>query len=1486
MKTTIMCGLVLSCLAMLLAVNGRAAAVADAHIPAGYSGVTSVTLSLIDCSAYQSGNTTIFALDGGEQVTLRVELNGTNLGTTQPDNFKGALTCDAVSGGPANFAEEEEYFDMRGTPWFDGERQVTMPGNTPSPVPNIAGQYTLRAWVWSWTGTTWEKVYSNTLTVFVVTVDELEYDSGSETFVTVPDPLIVPVGAAVTFKALKTPDTAPQWPNDKPAWTKDPGQEDLGTGETKNVAFNAPGTYTVTAECGNSEDAHIRVVEVEKLRYKFGAMESFVNAPRMPAFLYVPVGTEVTFKAIPNPAGDWPEEKPVWSGATPTATIGEATHLFEVVGGPFTVSAECGNSEAVEIIVVEFELSPSISITFPKYVFNSGDVTVATITIHGRTNGQPVTASVTGPGLAQSTVDVTSGSGTVMVTLPTVTLPTESEEFIYGTSATINGIGVSDSKTVTVTANRPPVAIDGAEETDQHTPIQIVFQATDPDDDPLTFEPESPYTYTPPSNFFGVDVITFTVSDGRGGVDTGTVTITVYPVNDPPIAFDAEVETDEDVPVTITLRGYDPNDDEITPSIVTGPSHGALGEIDPETHEVTYTPSPDWFGTDFFTFIMNDGQLDSAPATVTIIVHPVGDLVSLTVVRYLLADGVDSATVSVMVVDGNNEPQEDVEVTLSTTGGTLTDTLLITDEFGYASTTLTSSTTPGDVVVTATIEGDTDRKVVTFFTFKLQVDDAIRVPDTSPPMSVAALGEAEEVVTVWLVTTPAIDLDHADVGLSWTGGDGEENDHRTVPKDVSGQTAVSATLRASTQSVSVVVIEVTEIAAVSESLDIIADNPYDPGTKHAVTTYSATPETTAVFRAVVSPDVEEVYPLYTRLLRWSGGDAGVTPDQRTISRNAPSKTELRVTCGASSDEVIAWVARVSLSIADVPDDEKATTPATIYINSDDDDLNSTPDLNDNVVEGENDLVPLTITLEPAGIGGELVLTHGEKVAVYRHHDKSGTLPGNLTWNLSTRLDANPSNDETPPYQVWVEGRSISNEIGDQIFTLTHEWGDIVSQDSVIATVEARAGDSEVSLHVCSPAWDGQGRLIPGPEKDDPIGGWMLIALQIKLGPGERLDPSVQTITVEAQDDYPYTRMPPAAFTSTWNVKSAFQWWELVNPGTPQAEWVPASTAPGSTDGNREGGVPKIYRGLAAWNTPFSPSLPFTPPMGHNGRHTLRVAQVNGVDGNEVAFQHFTVPAWEDPYTVKVASRRAVVKNLVITNVRTSNGTQDYFKYDPDANSPHNRPTISFTIEDEGDPHEYDAYILMWPTSVTTSLFQGFTTADAVAWTEDMHLGVGPVSRTWDGSLIPEDWAGHAPDGSVKSTYALEVMVFEYKDAYATRGEYIDWFYMRWPYCLSVGEHEVWVNFGTAEEESEMRCKYELHDYANTHSYSVYEERRTVQVVTFNNLLDELTSPTDVDTSLGIMHGESGLGVLICTSDELVGIPRAVFIGDPDYSRRA
>src|SRR5215203_2174414 len=88
-----------------------------------------------------------------------------------------------------------------------------------------------------------------------------------------------------------------------------------------------------------------------------------------------------------------------------------------------------------------------------------------------------------------------------------------------------------------------------------------------------------------------------------------------------PIAQDGSVTTSENKQLNIKLNANDADGDNLSFTIVDDPSNGQLGNVNPSTNTVTYTPDEDYSGEDNFTFIVNDGTSDSNEATVSITVE-------------------------------------------------------------------------------------------------------------------------------------------------------------------------------------------------------------------------------------------------------------------------------------------------------------------------------------------------------------------------------------------------------------------------------------------------------------------------------------------------------------------------------------------------------------------------------------------------------------------------------------------------------------------------------------------------------------------------------------------------------------------------------------------------------------------------------------------------------------------------------------------------
>jgi len=221
--------------------------------------------------------------------------------------------------------------------------------------------------------------------------------------------------------------------------------------------------------------------------------------------------------------------------------------------------------------------------------------------------------------------------------------------FTYTPLANLNGAdsftfrandGTVNSNTATVTVtiavvNYPPVANGASIATVEDTPVPITLTGSDADGDTLTcyvvqvpshgtLSGNSPeLIYTPDADYNGSDSFTFRVNDGLLESDTAAVLISINAQNDPPVANDQTLTTNEDTAIEITLSATDADGDAPSYHVVEPPSRGTLSGTPPY---LSYTPSPNYNGPDSFTFKANDGEADSDIATVHLTINAVNDV--------------------------------------------------------------------------------------------------------------------------------------------------------------------------------------------------------------------------------------------------------------------------------------------------------------------------------------------------------------------------------------------------------------------------------------------------------------------------------------------------------------------------------------------------------------------------------------------------------------------------------------------------------------------------------------------------------------------------------------------------------------------------------------------------------------------------------------------------------------------------------------------
>ncbi|WP_268968520.1 Hint domain-containing protein [Palleronia pontilimi] len=183
-----------------------------------------------------------------------------------------------------------------------------------------------------------------------------------------------------------------------------------------------------------------------------------------------------------------------------------------------------------------------------------------------------------------------------------------------------------------------PIANDDSATTDEDTPlsnIDVLGNDSDPDGDALALKviaataengtvainADGTLTYTPDADFNGEDTITYTIEDADGLTDEATVSVTVNPVNDDPVAVDDSATTDEQQPVKIDLIGNDTDVDGDALELVgfDQPANGVVTGNGDGT--VTYTPNKGFSGDDTFSYTVGDGKGGTDTGTVTVTVN-------------------------------------------------------------------------------------------------------------------------------------------------------------------------------------------------------------------------------------------------------------------------------------------------------------------------------------------------------------------------------------------------------------------------------------------------------------------------------------------------------------------------------------------------------------------------------------------------------------------------------------------------------------------------------------------------------------------------------------------------------------------------------------------------------------------------------------------------------------------------------------------------
>ncbi|MCK7554402.1 cadherin-like domain-containing protein [Chitinophaga sedimenti] len=196
---------------------------------------------------------------------------------------------------------------------------------------------------------------------------------------------------------------------------------------------------------------------------------------------------------------------------------------------------------------------------------------------------------------------------------------------------TINAAPVAQNDVVTTSEDTQVIINVAANDSDPDGTLQpgSVVIVTEPAHGTLTVNANNTVTYAPAADYNGTDNFSYTIKDNLGTVsNTATVSITITPVNDAPIAGDDKINALQDQALNLPPPGllandYDPDGEQLSASVVTFPANGTL--VINSDGSLVYTPRAGFVGPDVFTYKVCDAANTCDTASVTIDVGNVND---------------------------------------------------------------------------------------------------------------------------------------------------------------------------------------------------------------------------------------------------------------------------------------------------------------------------------------------------------------------------------------------------------------------------------------------------------------------------------------------------------------------------------------------------------------------------------------------------------------------------------------------------------------------------------------------------------------------------------------------------------------------------------------------------------------------------------------------------------------------------------------------
>ena len=397
---------------------------------------------------------------------------------------------------------------------------------------------------------------------------------------------------------------------------------------TPNASFKGTDTFTFKVNDGGleSEEATVTITVVDPNGNDTPtASAQTVNATTAQAKSITLTGADadsdpLTFVVVTQPTnGTLSGSAPNLSYTSNGGFVGTDSFTFKVNDGTvdsttatvtINVTAATGGNNAptanAQTLNVTTALAKSITLTGADADSDPLTFTVVTQPTNGTLSGSAPNLSYTSNGGFVGTDSFTFkvNDGTVDSATATVTLNV--------TAAPANNTPTANAQTVNAaTAQAKSLTLTGSDS--DSDPLTFVL-VTQPINGTLSGTAPN-LSYTSNGGFVGTDSFTFKVNDGTVDSATATVTLNVTAVaaNNAPTATGQTVNAATAQAKSITLTGFDPDNDPLTFIVVTQPVNGTQSGSAPN---LSYTSNGGFVGIDTFTFKVNDGKTDSPTATV------------------------------------------------------------------------------------------------------------------------------------------------------------------------------------------------------------------------------------------------------------------------------------------------------------------------------------------------------------------------------------------------------------------------------------------------------------------------------------------------------------------------------------------------------------------------------------------------------------------------------------------------------------------------------------------------------------------------------------------------------------------------------------------------------------------------------------------------------------------------------------------------------